>query len=184
MKKRYKYKDAIAVAKEIESWLKPYCERITIAGSLRRKKPEVGDIEILCIPKEYVLSDPDKTNPFYDAVDRRIDILIAFSKLNYRLNKKGNRTYGKQNKLLVHCASGIPVDIFSTTEENWWVALVVRTGPKESNIRICTEAKKWAAKFNVYGSGFTLSDGKKFICRSEEEVFRIVGLPCFPPEER
>ena len=105
-------------------------------------------------------------------------------KLDYRLNKQGFKTYGKLNKLLVHCESGIPVDIFSTTGEKWATALVVRTGPKESNIRICMEARKLGVKFNAYGSGFSCPDGSKKVCHSEEDVFKTVGLPCQPPEER
>ncbi|MBU2597552.1 MAG: hypothetical protein KJ757_08345 [Planctomycetes bacterium] len=42
---------AKAIAEELKSLLEPACERITIAGSIRRQKPDVGDIELLCIPK-------------------------------------------------------------------------------------------------------------------------------------
>lgn len=168
--KRYPYKDAMAVAEEVKSWLSPYCSKIMIAGSLRRKKPDVGDIEILCIS--------------HGVFELEVFNLVREKKLDYRLNKKGNRTYGKQNKLLVHCASGIPLDVFSTTEENWATALVCRTGSKESNIRICMAAKKLGMKFNVYGSGFTRADDSKIVCHSEKEVFETVELPFKKPEER
>ena len=180
---RHRYKEAMVVAEEIVGWLEPYCGKIIIAGSLRRKKADVGDIEILCVPKPLLI--PMKE--YFDNLDFVIRCLIdEEKKLDYRLNKKGARTYGKQNKLLVHCASGIPVDIFSTTEENWWVALVVRTGSKESNIRISMEAKKYGWKFNAYGSGFTKVDGSlaKVLCHSEKEVFGLVALPYLPPEAR
>jgi len=169
---RYKYEDAMKIANEIKDWLSPYCEKIIVCGSLRRKKAEVGDIEILCVP--------------HGVFELEVFNLIREKKLDYRLNKKGSRTCGKQNKLLVHCASGIPVDIFSTTDENWWVALTIRTGSKESNIKICMAAKKEGLKFNAYGSGFTRMDGSggKNICHSEEAVFNAVGLPYKPPEER
>ena len=41
------------IAERIKSELAPHCDRIEIAGSIRRKKPEVKDIEIVCIPKPY-----------------------------------------------------------------------------------------------------------------------------------
>jgi len=182
---KYKYEVAMKVAEEIVGWLKPYCERIQIAGSLRRKKAEVGDIELLCIPVPISPTSLWLGDPPYDNLDYKIREMIKdVWLLDYRLNVKGSRIYGRQNKLLVHCASGIPVDIFSTTEENWWVALLVRTGPKESNIRICMEAKRKGLKFNAYGSGFTNPNGEKIICFSEKEVFNAVELPHLPPEKR
>jgi len=178
--KKYLYQDALKVANEIKDWLAPYCTKIAIAGSLRRRKAEVGDIEILVVPNPLTHS----LSVSQDWVDFRIRDLIADGKLNYRLNSKGSRVYGKQNKLLVHCASGIPVDIFSTTETNWATALVVRTGSKQSNIKICMEAKKQRLKFNAYGSGFTKADGSKIVCHSEREVFETAGLPYLEPERR
>ena len=172
---RYKYDEALKVAEEIVDWLYIAYSKIIIAGSLRRKKAEVGDIEILVIPNW------DLGGEILETV---ICDLIVNMKLDYRLNKQGFKTYGKLNKLLVHCESGIPVDIFSTTGEKWATALVVRTGPKESNIRICMEARKLGVKFNAYGSGFSCPDGSKKVCHSEEDVFKTVGLPCQPPEER
>ncbi len=181
---RYPYKEALKIAEEIVMWLKPYCERIQIAGSLRRKKADVGDIEILCIPKPLLIPMKEYT----DNLDFEIRCLIdEEKKLDYRLNIKGSRVYGKQNKLLVHCASGIPLDVFSTTEENWATALVVRTGPKESNIRICMAAKNRRLRFHAYGAGFTKRVGSTIVCltcHSEKEVFEAVGLPYLPPEER
>ncbi|GAI50844.1 unnamed protein product, partial [marine sediment metagenome] len=42
---------AKVIAENLRSLLAPVCARITIAGSIRRQKPEVGDIELLCVPK-------------------------------------------------------------------------------------------------------------------------------------
>ena len=169
-----------SVANEILEWLKPYCSRIIVAGAIRRRKPNPNDIEILCIPKE-----SDNLLPYNpDWLNTCILGLINNKKLNYRLNSKGSRVYGPKNKLLVHCPSGIPVDIFSTTEVNWWVSIVVRTGPKESNIKICMEAKKRGLKFHAYGDSFTKADGSKIVCHSEKEVFETAGLPYLPPERR
>ena len=145
---RYPYKDAMPVAEEIVGWLKPYCLKIIIAGSLRRKKPDVGDIEILVISRKCL----DGISLDGISVDTKISELILRGIFSYRLNKRGSRVYGKQNKLLVHCASGIPLDVCSTTEENWWVALVCRTGSKESNIMISMAAKKLGMKFDVFST--------------------------------
>ena len=51
--KKYPHAEAQAIAQEVVEQLRPHCERIVVAGSIRRKKSEVGDIEIVAIPKPY-----------------------------------------------------------------------------------------------------------------------------------
>jgi DNA polymerase/3'-5' exonuclease PolX len=166
---------AKAIAREIVYWLTPACHRITIAGSIRRRKPDVGDIELLCIPK---------FNGPVDLLDRELKWLIGTGQLDYRRNKKGSIVYGPKNKLLRHVASGIGVDIFSTDEECWPVALVVRTGGEATNKEIATRAIRHGLRFHAYGRGFTLADGSELVCQSEEDVFKAVGLAYREPWER
>ena len=84
---------------------------------------------------------------------------------------------------MVHLPSGIGVDIFSTDEKCWPVALVVRTGGKETNKRIAMAALKRGWRFRAYGDGFDTPDGH-IRCFSERGVFEAVGLPYLPPEQR
>jgi len=165
---------AKAIAEELKSLLEPACERIIIAGSIRRQKPFVNDIELLCIPR-YVVG--------VDQLDREIGALFIQQILGFRLNKLGSKVYGPKNKLLRHLESGIGVDIFSTDANCWPVALVVRTGGKETNKRIATAALRKGYAFHAYGSGFSTPNGE-IICHSEQEVFEAVGLPFQRPEER
>jgi len=171
---RIKLTQAKQIAEELKAQLEPTCERIVIAGSIRRQKPYVGDIELLCIPK---------CNGFTNQLDRQAEILIRQGLFDFRRNKLGSKVYGPKNKLLVHVPSGIGVDIFSTTQECWAVSLVVRTGGAETNKRIATEALKKGWRWHAYGRGFTTPDGE-IICRSEQEVFKAVGLPYLEPWER
>ena len=165
---------AKAIAEQLKRLLEPACERIVIAGSIRRRKPEVGDIELLCIPK-YVAG--------VDQLDREIGALFIQRILGFRLNKLGSKVYGPKNKLLRHLESGIGVDIFSTSEECWPVALVVRTGGKITNQRIATAALRKGYRFHAYGSGFSTPNGE-IVCHSEREVFETAGLPYQEPWER
>lgn len=162
------------IAETLKSFLEDSCTRIEIAGSIRRQKPEVGDIELLCIPK---------FDAGIDQLDSELQRMFYLGILAFRLNKLGRKVYGPKNKLLVHVESGIGVDIFSTTEECWPVSLVVRTGGKKTNQRIAMAAIAMGARFNAYGSGFT---GRDFevVCHSEREVFQAVGLPYLEPWER
>ncbi|MBA7516341.1 hypothetical protein ES705_08389 [subsurface metagenome] len=169
-----KLKKARGIAEELLELLKPACQRVTIAGSIRRRKPFPNDIELLCIPK---------FNGVVELLDQKLKWLIGTHVLEYRPNKKGSIVYGPKNKLLRHVDSGIGVDIFSTDEECWWVALVVRTGPKESNIAIATAAQKRGWRLRAYGPGFDTHEGL-IRCKSERDVFELVGLPYKEPWER
>lgn len=165
---------AKSIAETIKAILESSCEMIVIAGSIRRRKPDVGDLELLCIPK-YIDG--------VDMLDAKIQTMIYFDMLGYRLNKLGRKVYGPKNKLLVHLPSGIGVDVFSTTEECWPVSLVVRTGGKVTNQRISMAAIKKGLRFRAYGRGFTGPNGE-IICHSERQVFETVGLVYHEPWER
>lgn len=164
---------ADAIAKELVELLEPACERITIAGSIRRRKPEVGDIELLCIPKY---------NVFADLLDQRVKELIEEGILEFRKNKLGHNLYGTKNKLLIHC-TGVPVDIFSTDESCWAMALVIRTGPKQLNIELARAALRRGWQLRAYGDGYDTPDGH-IHCETEADVFRAVGLRYRQPWRR
>jgi len=165
--------NAKVIAEKLKSLLAPVCEKIEVAGSIRRRKPEVGDIELLCIPR-YVVG--------VDQLDSEIGALMIQGILGHRRTRRGSRIYGPKNKLMIDI-SGIGVDIFSTDEKCWPVALVVRTGGKETNKRIATAALRKGWRFHAYGSGFSTPDGE-IVCRSERKVFEAVGLPYQEPWER
>ena len=165
---------ARTIAEELRQRLEPSCERIVIAGSIRRRKPDVGDIELLCVPKY---------DSAIDLLDNEIGVLVVQRILDFRRNKLGSRVYGPKNKLMLHIPSGIGVDIFSTNQECWAVSLVVRTGGAETNKRIATAALRKGWSFHAYGGGFTTPNGV-IICSSEREVFEAAGLPYLEPWER
>ena len=165
---------ARAIAEELKGLLESACERITIAGSIRRRKPFVGDIEILAIPK---------FECGIDQLDREIGALFVKGILDYRRNKLGSAVYGEKNKLLLHKPSGIGIDVFSTDAECWPVALVVRTGGARTNKRIAYTALRKGWRFRAYGDGFDTPDGH-ISCKTEQEVFEAVGLPYLVPEQR
>jgi len=165
---------AKAIAEKVKAMLETSCDRITIAGSIRRQKPDVGDIELLCIPWY---------SAGVDMLDAKIKSMIYFGMLGYRLNKRGSKVYGPKNKLLFHLPGGIGVDIFSTDELCWPVALVVRTGGEKTNKEISTRALQRGMRFRAYGDGFDTPDGH-LQCKSEQEVFQAVGLRYLEPWER
>jgi DNA polymerase/3'-5' exonuclease PolX len=175
---------ALEVAKELCALLKPATDRLVVAGSLRRGEIVVGDIEILFIEK----FEDRKVDMFvsegFNVTQEKIAAMVKYGTLSKRLNKLGNvSAWGPENKLAVHCASGIAVDLFSATAENWWMSLVIRTGPKELNLRLAVGAKKLGRRLHANGPGVS-ENGHMTICKSEEDVFALCGIPYLVPKDR
>lgn len=184
--------EALKVAQEVYDRLAPFCEKCKIVGSLRRQKAFVGDAEILFIPK--MAPNPESLfgallgvglPEMMDMADIVINRLEKDGYLRKRPGEKGVTSWGPLNKFAVHVASGIAVDFFSTTQEKWWVSLVVRTGGKRNNLKLTMAANKRGLSLNAYGSGFTnLRTREKIPCHSEQDVFRIAGVPYEAPQFR
>lgn len=178
---------AEAVAEGLMDWLRPHCAQdyLQPAGSLRRGKLLVGDVELLYVPKTGPVRKPGE---FFESesnlADLMIDGLLREGKLRKRPNKDGIFAWGPLNKLGIHTGTGIPVDLFATTVDNWFVSLVIRTGPKELNIRLIEQARQRGLQLHAYGAFTEISNGNPVIPTSEREVFELCGVPWLEPEER
>ena len=186
MKPRFARGSALDVAESLRAALAPGCERIEIAGSLRRRKATVGDVELLYIPRRGEAVAPGEMLPApCDLSSLVIAEMEATGRLARRLKTTGAETFGERNKLMLDVPSGIPVDLFATDAASWFNYLVCRTGGVESNVQIAGRAKARGYRWNPCGVGFTwLSDGEVFAMGSEAEVFAFVGLPYREPWER
>jgi DNA polymerase/3'-5' exonuclease PolX len=160
--------------------------RLVVAGSLRRRKAAVGDVELVYVPRRVVVVAGD----FFEvrkvaATDAAIEELVRAGVLERRLNRTGAQMYGEQNKLMRHVGTGMPVDLFATTEESWWNYLVCRTGSAENNVQIAEAARRKGWVWKPYGSGFVQERGTGIArVRSEREVFAFVGMEWREPWER
>lgn len=182
---------ALAGLNELEPWLK-------VAGSLRRRKTEVGDIEIVYVPRSGKVRDGlfEKDGNLFDAA---LEELILRRVISPRPNRNGQTAWGGKNKLAVHCASGIPVDFFATTCPDFWNYLVCRTGSAENNMRIATQAQSRGLKWLPSNGGFQVLDtalagralnrhdlrtGQVLPVRSERDCFELAGMNHLEPWER
>jgi len=189
---KYPYGQAKAIADELVQRLATSCERIEIAGSLRRLRNNVGDIEILYIPKfsKYIpAGELLEAETLKNLADSILDELLSAGIISKRKTSLDRAVWGESNKLALHAETGIPVDFFATTENCWSNYLVCRTGPAESNMRIASIAKARGWKWHPYGPGFSrrigaLQPDEWFIVGSEKDVFDFVGIPFLPPEKR
>lgn len=177
--------EALIAANDIIARIAPACERVAIAGSIRRLKPEVGDIEILYIPRMSQRPDGLFDQRLVSVADEVIDQLLANGFFAKRPSKTGVYAWGEANKLGIHVPSGIPVDLFSTSQVRWWVSLVVRTGSRETNLRLTTGANHLNRSLNAYGYGVTdRKTGIVTAANSEEDVFSLCGVPFLAPDKR
>ena len=188
MKVKYPRATALAVARELVKALAPVTiqGRLIVAGSLRRRKAAVGDVEIVYVPYVVRVAGYEDffTSSLVNHADKALADLLARGILVKRRNALGSEVWGDKNKLAVHPASGVPVDLFAATDANWFNYLVCRTGSAENNTRIAIAANGRGWKWNPYGPGFTDNRGECVPVRSEREVFELAGLAYLEPWER
>jgi len=156
--KRFKLAVAEAEAESLVAFLRDKGQ-VVVAGSYRRRRDTVGDLDILVTSKQ---------GP---AVG---DKLVRYDNVADVLAHGPTRT-------TVLLRSGIQVDLRAVPEESYGAALLYFTGSKAHNIALrgIANARKW--KLNEYG----LFSGKRRIAgASEEEVYRKLGLAYIPPEMR
>ena len=146
-------------ANKIVENLKPYVSKISLAGSIRRRKETIGDMDILAIS-----SNPDMAMEMFVKMES-VDKVLArgITKSSVRLN------------------SGIQVDLRIVEEKSFGSALQYFTGSKEHNIELRKIAIKKGYKLNEYG---LFKGGKQIAGEDEESVYNSLGLQWIPPELR
>jgi DNA polymerase/3'-5' exonuclease PolX len=135
---RVGYREALVVAERVIAALRPGCERIEIAGSLRREARDVGDIEIVAQPKTH--KEPSglffETDAEVSDLDPLVDRLVASGEYERLLGKD---RYTK----LRHRTSGLQVDLFTVRPPaQWGVIHTIRTGPATYSQWLVTEARR------------------------------------------
>jgi len=181
---------ALVVARELTTSLQAVCEpgRFIFAGSLRRRKAEVGDIEVVYVPRWEMQADPEDLlgNPtMTNLVGVILNEWLRAGVISKRVGPRGGTAWGSVNKMAVHTGVGIGLDFFQADKRNFWSLLVCRTGSMESNTRICMAANARGETWDPY-AGFRdrLTKELLFVPGSERAVFEHVGLPYQEPWER
>ena len=165
-KGRFLLSEAYYLAEEIINELKKLKEvdKIIVAGSLRRMKETIGDIDLLVTIKRNVKDGAKKV------MDRFVNLKGVIKVWDYGLTKSSIRF----NK-------GIDADLRVVKDYEFGSALQYFTGSKEHNIVTRKIALDKGLKLNEYG----VFKGKKRIGgKTEEEVYKLIGLPYIEPELR
>jgi DNA polymerase (family 10) len=160
---RFKLAEALTYAEGIVKTLGEMrgISKIDVAGSLRRRRETIGDIDILVIAKS-----SERIMDVFTSMDTVTDILA-----------KGD------TKSSVILRSGIQVDLRILHNESYGAALHYFTGSKDHNVAIRDRGKRMGLKISEYGV-FDAETDRRRGGRTEKDVFKCVGLPFIPPELR
>lgn len=141
-------------------------ERIEIAGSLRRWKETIGDVDILCVSH-----DP-------------ATVMEAFRTLPQVADVAGSG----ETKTSVILGNGLQVDLRVVERKHWGAALQYFTGSKEHNVEMRELALKQGWSLNEYGLTATGSggapEGEQRFFEEEADLYAFLGLAWVPPELR
>ncbi len=158
---RFHLDAAFDMAGELDAFLRESkaVEEVTAAGSLRRGRETVGDLDLLVIGRDHA------------AIAERF---VSYPGIIQVLAKG-------EDKVSVKLKNDMQVDVRMLDRAAYGAALMYFTGSKEHNVALRDRAKKQGWKLNEYG----LFKGEKVIAsRTEEEIYRKLGLEWIPPEIR
>ena len=155
--------EATAVAEEIRAALAavPGCERVDVAGSLRRMRETIGDVDILVAAAD---SAP---------------LMAAF----VALPLVAEVVASGPTKTSIRTGTGLQVDLRVVPLRSWGSAMQYFTGSQAHNIRTREIAVRAGLKLSEYGL-FRVEDDELLASQSEEEVYARLGLPWVPPTLR
>ncbi len=176
-------KEAQIIADKLQQQLQPFCkdDKCVVAGSIRRKAPSVGDIEIVCIPRRETAVPYGELFPKPD-----VNLLLKHLRENetsdargYKIIKGGDRYH----KILF---GGMQADVFMTNKQQWGRMLALRTGPAEYSKKM---AQRWSDMGYKGVNGKLVDVGGESYCYkpefpTEQDFFDFLGWDYVKPENR
>lgn len=178
---------AVNLADRIIETMTPFCERVQVAGSIRRHKPEVKDIEICAIPTLGEPSDllgEQRENLLYQWAQRmEAENRIHWIKpgtdevIRWQINPDGKYWRG-------WCVQAqVKLDLFLANQANFGAILLIRTGPAEYSRKIVTVAR-YQCGMAFEGGYLTDEAGERVSTPEEVDVYRALNIPFVKPEDR
>ncbi len=137
-------------------------QQIQVAGSIRRGRETIGDIDI-------VVSTGGDHDPIFDA-------FVSLPEVGEVLVRGNTKTSARLR-------NGIQVDVRIVETDQFGAALHYFTGSKEHHIKLRTRAKKMGLKINEYGV-VARETGETVASKTEEELYEVLKLDFIPPELR
>lgn len=139
-------------------------EKVIIAGSIRRRKETIGDIDML------VQTELNQRKKVVTLLLNHLPIAKVLAKGITKLS-------------MILSGHAMQLDIRLVTRDEFGAALLYLTGSKEHNIRLRTLARERGYKINEYGL-FDIKTGKKIAGKTEEDMYAALQMRYIPPEQR
>ena len=184
---RLPLEQAQSLAAELVQLLSPYCTRVDVVGSIRRKRPDVKDIELLVEPAvTKLVTDLFGGTTDFAALDGLIDHALREGVFAPRLDKNGRPALGERYKRLLF--GDVALDLFiCRPPAQYGVLQIIRTGPAEFSHRLVTQRRFGG----LLSDGWRVHDGALYddqnqlrITPFEADVFALIGLDYIKPEYR
>ncbi len=144
------------LSNKIVDYLKPFCSKIEVAGSIRRKEKNPVDIDIVLIPKDKI-------------------------KLENFMGKKGKFIQGGEKKSRWRI-EGVNVELYYTTSDSWGATLLAYSSKFGAGIGLRVIARKKGFKLNQYG--LFNRQGNKVAGKTEHDIYHALGRSWKEPENR
>lgn len=157
--------EANALACKIITLVDAHCDKIQVVGSMRRLRAVVKDVDFLV-----VTSDEE-----WRKIGMELELMLSA-----KLTMKGD----KIKRFLVPTDKGyVQADFYRATLDTWGIYELVRTGSANHNIYIAKLAIRSGLRLQ-YSLGVVDSSKKIIASKTEEEVFKALGLPYIHPTQR
>jgi DNA polymerase (family 10) len=165
---------ALQHAQVVMDELERNCERVEIAGSLRRQVPVVKDIEICAIARH-----DENGHSLLDKWARQTGAVQWIKTGTSEIIPRAPRPGARQLRGVLPI--GIKLDLFITTRERWGATFLIRTGSASYSKGVVTLAKKLGCRFE--GGEFWVH-GASTPVPEEEDIYRLLRLQFVPPDKR
>ena len=164
---RRPYDEALPIAQSLARLINPHCQLVMIAGSLRRRKETVGDIEIVAIATPALL-------PFLDGMVLRGEAAKA-------VYSNGTNRWGKTYRGLDY--QGMKCEIFLADADNIGYQYWLRTGPGDANTYVMQFCSWKKSPYRAH-DGYWWAGDVKLSIKSENELFDMLGMMYLAPPQR
>jgi DNA polymerase (family X) len=148
-------------ARQVEEIIKPLCEEIKIVGSIRRKRPMIGDCDVV------VKMNDANWGRIVNTLKKSQVICAGTIVIKLNVPVDGNL---------------FQVDFYRAFDNNFGIQELIRTGSAEHNTWLASHAISKGYRLK-YSDGL-VKDGQVVAGKTEESIFSALDLPCPKPEER
>lgn len=159
--------EAQVLAEKYKQLLAPHCDRIEVAGSIRRRMPKVKDIELVIIPKPY-----EAMGMFQSGI---ATVINEWPKV------KGELPCKYTQRVL---PEGIMLDIFFCQALNWGLIYLIRTGSWEFSKRMVGTWLPMEGYKSVNGELIHLQTAEVMPILEEEQLFELAKMKFIQPQNR